>query len=293
MAQAVIVLPKPTTSPIIAPSLRSRCLNTNQISVLVRDENKAADLKARGINIVKGNYDDYASLVAAFEGVEKLVFVSGNDVVNRLPQHENVIKAAKEAGVKHVVYTSSERKNETATSPIAIITEAHVKTEKWLEESGLQYTFLKNTLYMDLVPSLVDKVLETGTVYYPAGKGKAALVLRTEMAEATANVLITEGHEGKSYSISNVENYSFQDVADIISEISGRKIIYVSPTVEEYTATLANAGIPAAHSSIFAGMASAQAQEEFANTSNDLEKLLGRKPMSLQEYLRPIYANNN
>lgn len=271
--------------------LLQKGVNAADISILSRDTHKSADLKEKGVKIVQGNYDDYASLLAAFKGVEKLVFVSGNDVVNRIPQHENVIKAAKEAGVQHVVYTSSERSDETDASPIAIITAAHVKTEEWLKDSGMKYTFLKNTLYMDLVPYILGKVMETKSIYYPAGEGKAAFVLRAEMAEATANILLGEGHEGKSYSIRNTENYSFQDVADVVTEITGDEIMYISPSPEEYTATLAGAGVPESHSNIFLGMALAQEKDEFATTSNDLEMLLGRKPTSVKEYLSAVYSN--
>src|SRR5688572_7812207 len=81
-------------------------LPANKIAALARDKNKAAGLKAKGIDVRPGNYDDKASLVAAFQGIDKLFFISGNDVAIRQKQHENVIKAAKEAGIKHIVYTS-------------------------------------------------------------------------------------------------------------------------------------------------------------------------------------------
>ncbi len=105
-----------------------------QISAFARDESKATDLKTKGINVIRGNYDDYASLVAAFKDVDKLLFISGSDVTRRVVQHESIVKAAKEAGVKHVIYTSFERKNETETSPIAIVAEAHLKTRNiWIK----------------------------------------------------------------------------------------------------------------------------------------------------------------
>src|SRR6478752_3085182 len=93
------------------------------ISVLVRDAAKAGDLKAKGIDIRVGSYDDEASLVKAFKGINTVYFVSSSEMANRSQQHENVVKAAKEAQVKHVVYTSFQRRNETASSPIAAIAE--------------------------------------------------------------------------------------------------------------------------------------------------------------------------
>src|SRR5688572_27400953 len=88
------------------------------IAVLVRDENKAAEFKEKGVTIRLGNYDNFNSLVNAFKGINKLFFISGSDVFNRSKQHENVVKAAKETGVAHVVYTSFSSTNETESSAI-------------------------------------------------------------------------------------------------------------------------------------------------------------------------------
>lgn len=275
-------------------ALLQKGINANQISALVRDENKVADLKANGINIVTGNYDDYASLVSAFKGVDKLLFISASDVTKRLPQHENVVKAAKEAGVKHVVYTSFERKNETQTSPLWVLAEAHLNTEKWLKESELTYTILRNNLYMDYVPVFIgEKVVETGTIYLPANSGKVSVALRSEMAEAAANILASSGHENKTYNFANTEAYTYTDVAKYISEATGKEIQYISPSAEEYTQTLTNAGVPAEYIGVFAGFAIAQAQGDLEAVSNDLQNLIGRKPTSLKEFLKTVYSSNN
>ena len=274
--------------------LLQKGINANQIYALVREENKAGDLKAKGINIVIGNYDDYASLTTAFNGVDKLLFISASDINKRLPQHENVVKAAKEAGVKHVVYTSFERKNETETSPIWGLAQAHLNTEKWLTESGLTHTILRNNLYMDFIPFCIgEKVLQTGTIYLPASSGKVSAALRSEMAEAAANILATSGHENKTYNITNTEAYTYADVASYISEATGKEIQYVSPSVDEYNQTLTNAGVPAEYIGIFSGFSTAQAQGDLEAVSNDLQNLIGRKPTSLKDFLKIVYSSNN
>lgn len=264
----------------------------NEISVLVRDENKASDLKEKGVTVVIGDYNDYHSLLNAFHGIDTLLFVSSNDMVKRIAQHKNVVNAAKETGVKHVIYTSAMHDSKVEKSAIAFVHDVHLKTEKWLKESGLSYTFLRNVLYMDLIPFYIgDKVLETNTIYFPAGNGKAAVALRSDIAEAAANILTTGGHSGRSYNIANVEAYSYQDVAAIISEITGKTINYYSPTPEEYSKTLVKAGVPSEYIGFLAGFALAQARGEFDVTSNDLEKLLGRKPTTLKTYLKTIYKS--
>lgn len=262
----------------------------NEIFALVRDENKATDLKEKGVHLIVGDYNDYASLVNAFQGVDKLFFVSSSDVSNRAPQQENVVKAAKEAGVKHTIYTSALNSVPVEKSAIGFVAEAHVKTEEWLAESGLTYTILRNNLYTDIVPMFVgDKVLETETIYLPGGNGKTAYTLRSDMAEAVANILTTEGHEGKVYDITNLEAYTYQDVADTISVITGKKINYVSPSREEFEQTLKGAGVPDEAIGALSSFVVAQAQDEFNIIGNDLEKLLGRKPTTLKEFLQTVY----
>lgn len=261
------------------------------VSALVRDEVKAAELKSKGVALKIADYDDYEALLTAFSDIETLLFVSGSDLASRVSQHENVVKAAKEVGIKHVIYTSFQRKNETKTSPIAVLGEAHIKTEKWLKESGLTYTILRNNLYTEYIPVFIgEKVLEAGQIYLPGGDGKCAYVLRDDMAEATANILSSTGHEGKIYNFTGNTAYSYQDIANILSEVTGKNIRYVSPSVEEFTKSLTEAGVPEEYIGMFAGFSAAKAQGEFAVADATMERLLGRKPTSVSEYLKQIYS---
>jgi NAD(P)H dehydrogenase (quinone) len=263
----------------------------SDIAVLVRDRAKAEVLKARGVEIRQGDYNDYSSLVKAFTGIDQLYFVSGNDIVNRSAQQANVVRAAKEAGIKHALYTSFQRKNETDSSPIALVAKAHLETESALKASGIPYTILKHTLYADILPLFIgDKVLETGVIFQPAGDGKVAFVLRADMAEAAANILTSKGHENKVYEISGGRAWSYQDVAEIISEVSGKPINYVSPTQEVFRQELSKAGVPDQYINLFAGFNEGIRQGEFDHTDPTLEKLLGRKPTSVKEYLKTIYS---
>jgi len=266
--------------------LLKKGISANNISALVRDISKADDLKVKGIQLKTGDYNDYASLLSAFKGVDKLLLVSGNDIQNRQQQQENAVNAAKEAGVKHIIYTSFVRKNETETSPIALLGKSHIETDKIIKASGIPYTIMLNSLYADVLPMFMgEKVLETG-IYLPAGDGKTSFATRLDMAEAAASILAGEGHENKEYVVANTNKYSLNDVATILSEISGRQITYTSPATEVYIDTLSNAGM-------FAGFSEAIKQGEFDTATSDLEKLIGRKPASMKDFLQSIYGSAN
>lgn len=273
--------------------LLKKGISSNNIVALVRDEAKAIELKNQGVKLCVGDYDNYQSLVRAFKGAEKLLFVSGSEIENRSSQHQNVVLAAKEAGVKHIIYTSFLGKDETESSPLWPVIESHFKTEAWLKDSGIDFTILKNSLYLDFIPAFLgENVLESGLIYLPAGEGKVGAVLRSEMAEAAANILISDNHSAKTYEFTGSEAFSYQEVALQLSEITGKEIKYLSPTAEEYAKTLTEHGVPANFIGLFAGFALAQANGELDLVVNDLEQILGRKPTSFKTYLNQVYSTS-
>lgn len=265
-------------------------LNPANITALARSEEKAQALKEKGINIKIGDYNDYTSLVEAFKDTDKLLLISSNEMEIRTQQHISAINAAKEVGVKHILYTSINRQSDSPDSPISFVINSHITTENAIKESGMSYTLLQNNLYMDILPWILgEKVFETG-VFYPAQEGKIAFTLRSDIAEATANVLMSDNHENKAYNISNAQSFSFSDVAEQLSAISGKSINYISPSVEEYKNVLTGAGAPQMVADMLADFAVGIAQGELVAGDTDLPNLLGREAVSYKEYLSGLYA---
>lgn len=261
----------------------------SQIAVLARSAEKAQAFADKGVSVRIGDYKDYASLVAAFAGVEKVLLISSNDFDDRFGQHKNAIDAAKEAGVKLVAYTSIEAKD-AHNSATEVIAKDHALTADYLKASGLSYVLLNDSLYADVVPMFVgEKVLETG-VFFPAGDGKVAFATREDMALAAAVVLATDGHDNKEYAIAGNEEYSFADVAAYLSEISGKEVGYISPDEDTYKTVLTEAGVPDIFVWMLSVFAKAIKAHEFETGKADLETLIGRKPTTLKEYLTQVYA---
>ncbi|HLN54607.1 MAG TPA: SDR family oxidoreductase [Bacteroidales bacterium] len=262
----------------------------SQIVALARNREKAEGLYELGVEVRVGNYDDYNSLVKAFRGIEKLLFISGSEVEKRDKQHDNIIKASEEAGIDHIIYTSFERKNDDLNNPFAFITRTHIETERKILETGKKYTFLRNALYAEGLPMFLgNDVLEKG-IYFPAGDGRVPFASIIDLAAATANIAAGEGHENKSYYTVNIHNYSFYEVASILSELTGRNIKYFCPAKEDFAAALAKAGVPEHAIQGIIGWGEGIRDGYFESEYSDLEMLLGRKPVDLKTILKKLYA---
>jgi NAD(P)H dehydrogenase (quinone) len=269
--------------------LRKR-VSDDRIVALARDPDSLSGLAASGIEVRRGDYMDRDSLVAAYAGIAKVLLVSASAFTDRLTQHVNVIEAAKQAGVRHLVYTSIQRK---AVSPMLLptVTEYDIATEAALKASGLDWTILFNALYLDAIPMILGDVLPVDGVRVPGGVGKGDMVSRQDLAEANAVVLTESGHENKSYTLGASEAVSFADMAKIFSRISGKSVPYVETSVRDYVAAKVKAGLPEPVAGFLAEWARAVAVGEYAEVTGDLERLIGHKPTSCAEFLTQSYAH--
>lgn len=264
--------------------------NPAHIIGLARNEEKAQRLKDQGVTVRLGSYDDYPSLVAAFQGARKVLLISGNEMDKRIPQHLQVIQAAKAAGVDHILYTSVQRQSDRPDSPINFVTTSHIETENAIKASGLKYTLLRNNLYMDMLPWVLGQdVFNTG-IFYPAKEGRVGYTLKRDIAEATANVLLSDKHENKSYNISNPHALGFAEVAAHLSALANKPVHYISPSVDVYKSTMLGFGVPAMAVDMLAGFAVGAEQGELVSGESDLPRLLQRDPVSYKEFLNRVYT---
>jgi NAD(P)H dehydrogenase (quinone) len=271
-------------------SLLEKGVPAGKITALVRDENNAANLSEQGVQLKTGNYDDYSSIVDALEGVDKLFMISSNDVAaDTLLQHKNVINAAKENGVRHVVYLSQEVKDDETTA-ISFVIQVHRGTTEYIKETGIAYTIFNDTLYADSIGKFAGEAFLENGIFFPAGDGKVPFIPRTDIGEAAAVVLTTPGHEYKTYAITGNNAYSFEEIAGFLTDITGKKVKYLNPDLDTYTDTLEKAGVPKEVVGFLGAFSTAIKNGEFDTQRSDLEHLLGRKPTELKEFLNITYG---
>jgi len=261
-------------------------LPAGKIAGLVRDDKKAAKLAGLGISLRKGDYHDAASLNAAFQGVDTLVFISSGSTEDRVGQHRNVVNAAKTNGVKHIIYTSVLKSSEALKFLPAI---DHYHTENLLKETGVPYTIFRNTFYIEVLPMMMGGALQTGQWYYAAGDAKANFAARADMAEAIANVAAAPAsHANKIYEITGNQSYTFNEIAGIVSQVVGKKISYVPVSLDAMKEGMKQAGVHEAYIPVYASIAEGIVAGDLDAVDGSLENLLQRKPVALNEYLPKV-----
>lgn len=259
-----------------------------QLVGLVRDPSKASDLAAKGIELRRGDYLDYDSLLRAFADVEKLLLVSAVAFTDRIKSHYNVITAARQAGVRHIVYTAVARKaGSSFVLPQA--TETDIFTEQTLRASGVPFTIAAQGPFLDTLGLFIGSRALNDGIRVPAGSEKIAAVTRNDLGEAQAVILTEPGHENETYSLNAGSGESFADIARIIGDAHGKDVQVVTVTDQQWMDEKIQMGFPEPLAAFSLAWAQAMASGEFSTPSNDLERLIGKKPTSMKEYLEANY----
>jgi NAD(P)H dehydrogenase (quinone) len=227
-----------------------------QLVGLVRSKQKAADL---GVEAREADYDKPETLGPALEGVNTLLLISGSEVGKRAVQHNNVIDAAKKAGVSWIVYTSLLHADKSSLS----LAEEHKATEAALKDSGIAYTLLRNGWYTENYTGSIGGALAGGAFIGSAGDGKISSASRADYADAAVTVLTSQGQQGKVYELAGDKAYTLHDLAAEISRQTGKEIPYKNLPEEDYAAALASFGLPQ-------GLAQAIASWDVSASKGDL-----------------------
>ncbi|MFF8847198.1 SDR family oxidoreductase [Streptomyces sp. NPDC015127] len=258
----------------------------DRIAAVVRDEEKAADLAARGVELRIADYGDPAALEGAFRAGDRVLLISGSEVGRRVPQHAAVIEAARAAGVAQLAYTGVLGGPEADFDLAA----EHKATERLILESGLPYTFLRNGWYTENYTGNLTPVLEHGTVVGSAGDGRIASAGRADYAAAAAAVLTGEGHLGAAYELSGDTAWSLAEYAAELSRQTGRTITYTEVPAETHLGILTGAGVPEPFARILVDVDQAIGRGLLGRTTGDLARVTGRPTTPLAETVAAALA---
>ncbi len=234
-----------------------------------------------GAKIRKASYDNSPETVEALRGIDVLFMVSAKENANRLSEHKAFLDAAKQAGVRHIIYTSFYSAKADATFTLA---RDHYYTEEYMKELGFTYTFVRDNFYMDFFAELI---FEYGEIKGPAGNGKVSAVVRSDVAEVLAVILHDpKSYENRTFKMTGPEDLTISEICERAGKILGKKIPYIEETVEEAYESRKQWEAEDWEYDSWVSTYTAIRDGEQAGVSNDIEQILGRKPTSLDEYLK-------
>lgn len=255
----------------------------DRVGVSVRDIDRTGDLAARGVRVRHGDFTDPGSLAGAFEGAAQVLVISTNQTGEAaVAQHVAAIDAARDAGAGRILYTSHQGAAEDSFfAPMP----DHATTEQYLTRTGVPFTALRNGFYASALQHLLGQALETGELVAPAD-GPVSWTAHADLAEAAAIILAGgDRFDGPTPPLTAPDALDLTDIADLVTELTGRTVRRVVADDEEWTSAMIGNGVPEARASMLLGMFLAARRGEFATTGPELENLLKRPATSVRSIL--------
>ena len=246
--------------------------------LVVRDPSRAPEVV--NAETVRAEFGDAGAVRKALDGVEVALMVSAGESVDRVDRHRSFVDAARAAGVRHLVYTSFFGASPRATFTLV---RDHWATEQHIRDSGMAFTFLRDNLYADFVPLMMD---DEGVIRGPAGDGRAAIVAQDDIADVAAAVLRDpDAHAGGVYDMTGPQSLTMTEIAAIASEALGRRVRFHNETIDEAYASRAKYNAPRWEVDAWVTTYTAIAAGELDGVSSAIPDITGHPATALAELL--------
>ncbi|MGA4463139.1 SDR family oxidoreductase [Bacillus bombysepticus] len=224
------------------------------------------------------DFEDPSSLKPALMGVTNLFLLRPPHLANAKKYFQPVIDAAKKVGIKHIVFLSLLGVEKNPIVP-------HAKIEKIIKDSGIPYTFLRPSFFMqNLLSQHGDELRNEKIIEVPAGNGKTSFIDVRDIGEVAAKVLIEDGHEFKAYALTGSEALIYYEVAETISKETKGNIIYTNPSIFKFRKRMMQKGLKTDFIMVMIGIYTTARLGLAKKVTVDLEQLLERKPTTLKQF---------
>jgi uncharacterized protein YbjT (DUF2867 family) len=249
-----------------------------------KEDERSSGLRAMGAEVVVGNLLDLNAVRSALEGIRTAYFIYPI-APELLEATARFAQAAIEAGVEAVVNMSQISARRESKSMAAL---NHWTAERVFDWSGLAMTHLRPTYFAQwlIYPNFRAQIFEKGQIRLPFGEGRHAPIAVEDQARMIAAILENpRAHQGKTYTLHGPVELSQQGIADAISEVLGRKIIYQPIGLEEYKEGLLQSGRSNFLVQHLGEVALDYQHGVFAGEDNIIRETTGIAPMTVQEFV--------
>ena len=268
---------------VIRHLLETYAVKASDIVAASRDTSKLSALEAKGVESRTADFDDAASLDAAFAGIDTALLISTDALAvpgQRLTQHKAAVAAATKAGVKHLVYTSMQSPDKSLIS----FAPDHLGTEEAIKASGRPYTILRNAWYHDNYLHGMPHNVKAGQWFTATADGKVPNVSRDDCARAAAAVLAKGKAENKTYNITGPQSLSSDQIAAIISQVTGKPLAVIKVSPADLQKGIEDAGLPSFVAQMLASADANIAAGNFDILTDDYETITGEKPQATEAF---------
>ncbi len=250
------------------------------VRAAVRDQAKARPRFDDGIALATFDFEDDSPFAGALDGVAK-VFLLPPLMPNQVEVANAFVDAAKRAGVRHIVKLSAIGAD---ASPPYTFGKWHAANEQHIRESGLAFTFLRPNSFMQNFITYFPP--RDGAIYLPWGNGKASFVDTRDISAVAAEALTSDGHEGKTYTLTGPAALGIAEVASILSETAGREINYVDVPESAARDGMLQAGLPQWQVEPLLELHATNKQNRWTAVTADVEKVTGTPPIDFAQFAR-------
>lgn len=235
------------------------------------------------VEIVPFDFSQPETYETAFKGVQKMFLMRPPRITNVKRYMFSAIDAAKRAGAKHVVFLSLIGIEKTTFVP-------HYRVEQYLQQIDLQSTFLRCSFFMQNLNTTHRKeIKERNEIFVPVGSAKTSFIDVRDIGAVAAVALTQAGHVGRNFDLTGGERLSYWEVADIMSEVLGRKITYRNPGPLRFLMETVRRGTPFQYALVMLGLYTSTRFGMADRVTNEVKRLTGRKPITFKQYVQDYH----
>jgi uncharacterized protein YbjT (DUF2867 family) len=242
------------------------------------DLEKLRERYGDSVECVRFDFSDPRTFAQTFAGVEKMFLMRPPQISNVKRDIFPAIDAAKQAGVKYVVFLSVIGIEKMTFIP-------HYKVETYLKEQGFQTTFLCCSFFMQNLSSTHRReIRERNEIFVPVGNAKTSFIDVRDIANVAAQLLTQEGHAGRNYDLTGAEALDYWQAARILSDTLEREIKYQNPSAFRFFVETIRRGASLSYAFVVMGLYTSTRYGMAEPVTDAVERLTGKRPISFRKF---------